>query len=68
LDPLSADLDSELDVLQSFTWEELLATEIGTKDVQVRHLPSLARTPQQQLQQQQQGSCLCGLVAAAAAA
>jgi hypothetical protein len=66
LDPLSADLDSELDVLQSFTWEELLATEIGTKDVQVKPLPCLAQTPQQQ--QQQQGSGLCEVVAAAAAA
>jgi hypothetical protein len=65
LDPLSADLDSELDVLQSFTWEELLATEIGTKDVQVRPLPCLAQTPQQQ---QQQGSGLCEVIAAAAAA
>lgn len=29
------DLDSEFDILQSFTWEELLSTEVGTKDVQV---------------------------------
>lgn len=31
----TSDLDGELDLLQGFTWEELLATEVGTKDVQV---------------------------------
>jgi hypothetical protein len=32
----STDLDAELELLHSFTWEELLASEVGTKDVQVR--------------------------------
>jgi hypothetical protein len=26
------DLDAELDLLNSLTWEELLASEVGTKD------------------------------------